>query len=74
MAAACYLLGQKHYPVPYPVKSLAGYLVLAIVLVLAALYVPITGTLWQHAFRLGLCLAFGLLVLVIEKPAFRSRF
>ncbi|MGV3590002.1 MAG: lipopolysaccharide biosynthesis protein [Adhaeribacter sp.] len=70
MALACYLLGQRYYPVPYPVLAITGYLLVAILLVLAALYVPIADTLWRHLYHLGLCAGFLLLVFLVEKPKF----
>jgi len=30
MTAACYFIGKKYYPVPYPIFSMIGYLVLAV--------------------------------------------
>lgn len=38
MAVACYLLGQKYYPVPYPVGQIAGILVLATALAYFGIY------------------------------------
>ena len=73
MAVACYILGQKYYPIPYPVGAIVGYLGLAILLALFALYTPITGFILQHLFRLGLCAAFVLLVLAVEKPWRRNK-
>jgi O-antigen/teichoic acid export membrane protein len=73
MAVASYLFGQKYYPVPYPVGAILGYLGLAVLLVLAALYTPITGFMAQHLFRLGLCAAFLLLVMAVEKPWQRNK-
>jgi O-antigen/teichoic acid export membrane protein len=40
MMAASYVWGQKHYPVPYPVKKLAGYL--TIVVILYVLHLSVT--------------------------------
>ena len=73
MALACYLLGQKYYPIPYPIGAISGYLGVAILLVLAALYVPVTDFIWRHIFHLGICVAFVLLVLLMEKPRFKTR-
>lgn len=40
MMVICYLWGQKHYPVPYPMKRLAVYTGLAIFLWIISLYLP----------------------------------
>jgi O-antigen/teichoic acid export membrane protein len=73
MAAACYLLGQKYYPIPYPVSPILGYLGLAIILVLVSLNTPVSGFIAQHLFRLGLSAAFVILVLVVEKPWIKNK-
>jgi len=70
MAAACYLLGQKYYPIPYPVGAILAYLGLAVGLVLLSAFVPITNTILRHIFHLGLCLAFLLVIWFVEKPRF----
>lgn len=48
MMVSSYQLGQKHYPVPYPVKKLAAYLVIVILLYLAHLGMNVIfpGRLW----------------------------
>jgi O-antigen/teichoic acid export membrane protein len=68
MAAACYFFGQKYYPVPYPVATLLFYLAVAIGLYFISAYVDLEALIWRHLFHLGLCGAFLLLVLVVEKP------
>lgn len=73
MASACYLLGNRYFPIPYPVAVLSGYLALAVGLVVVALSVPIGHDLLRHTFRIGLSLAFLAIVLVVEKPDFRSK-
>ena len=73
MALACYLIGQKYYPVPYPVGAIFGYLVVAVLLVLAALYIPVPDFMWRHVFHLALCAAFLLLVFLVEKPQLRIK-
>jgi O-antigen/teichoic acid export membrane protein len=73
MAVACYLLGQKYFPVPYPVGSMLFYLGVAIGLYFLSRYVPIGQAIWRHLFHLGLCGAFLLLVLVLEKPRLKFK-
>ena len=70
MAAVCYLLGQKYYPIPYPLVSILAYLGLAVGLVILAANIPVTDTILRHAFHLGLCLAFLLVIWIVEKPRF----
>ncbi len=62
MATACYLLGNKHYPIPYPVKSILAYIVFAGVLVLFARYTTIENFWLRHAYNLLLCAIFALVV------------
>ncbi|MDQ3291917.1 MAG: polysaccharide biosynthesis C-terminal domain-containing protein [Bacteroidota bacterium] len=68
MALACYLFGQKYYPIPYPVKTIAGYLVLAIGLIVIAKYINISDFILRHIFHLGLCGVYLLLIFILEKP------
>jgi len=70
MAAACYLLGQKYYPVPYPVTTILAYLGLAVALVFLGANVLITDVILRHTFHLGLCLAFLIVIWIVEKPRF----
>jgi O-antigen/teichoic acid export membrane protein len=71
MSLACYLLGNRYFPIPYPVAALSGYLALAIGLVVAAYAVPIADDLLRHAFRMGLSLLFLGIVVAVERPRFR---
>ena len=62
MMILSYYLGQKHYAVPYNLKSILGYLVLAIGLSIIAL-----NTYANYYINTGLLLVFLLLVLFLEK-------
>lgn len=62
MMILSYYLGQKHYAVPYNLKSILGYLVLAIGLSIIAL-----NTNTNYYLNTGLLLVFLLLVLFLEK-------
>lgn len=73
MALACYLLGNRYFPIPYPVAALSGYLALAIGLVVVALLVPITHDVLRHGFRIGISLLFPLIVLLLEWPRLRRK-
>ncbi|MCJ8165624.1 polysaccharide biosynthesis C-terminal domain-containing protein [Pontibacter sp. E15-1] len=70
MALASYLLGNRHYPIPYPVKTILGYIVLAIALVWLALEVEIDNFWLRHAYHLGTCVVFGAVVVLRERPRF----
>jgi O-antigen/teichoic acid export membrane protein len=35
MVAACYILGQKHYPIPYELREISAYLIFAGLMILA---------------------------------------
>lgn len=68
MALGCYALGQKYYPIPYPVGRMLLYLGLAIGLYLLSGQVSLDQGLWRHVFHLGLNGVFLLVVLAVEKP------
>ncbi|MBF9253515.1 polysaccharide biosynthesis C-terminal domain-containing protein [Pontibacter sp. 172403-2] len=70
MALVSYLLGNRHYPIPYPVKAILGYILFAVVLVWLALNVPVADFWLRHAFHLMLCLAFAAVVWLRERPRF----
>ena len=70
MALASYLLGNRHYPIPYPVKTIAGYIILSTALVWLALAVEIDNFWLRHAFHLAVSAAFPVVVLLRERPRF----
>lgn len=70
MALASYLLGNRHYPIPYPVKTIAAYILLAIALVWLALAVEIDNFWLRHAFHLALCAVFPAVVWLRERSRF----
>jgi O-antigen/teichoic acid export membrane protein len=43
MAASCYLLGQKYYPIPYKIKSELGWIALTMMLVYSVSYIAISN-------------------------------
>ncbi|NDK57124.1 oligosaccharide flippase family protein [Pontibacter fetidus] len=67
MALASYLLGNKHYPIPYPVKTMAGYILLAIGLVWVTIVIDIENWWVRHAFSLAVCVAFAAIVWLFER-------
>ncbi|WP_276498851.1 lipopolysaccharide biosynthesis protein [Pontibacter litorisediminis] len=67
MALASYVLGQRHYPIPYPVKSITAYILLAVGLVWLALGVDIEHFWLRHAYHLAICAAFLVIVWLRER-------
>ncbi|RIJ43135.1 lipopolysaccharide biosynthesis protein [Pontibacter oryzae] len=70
MALASYLLGNKHYPIPYPVKTIMGYVLLATGLVWLAFAFEVEGFWLRHVYHLALCAAFAIVVWVRERAGF----
>jgi hypothetical protein len=66
MAAICWWLGNRHFPVPYPIFRLGLWLALAIGLVAVSWYTPVAGYWLRHLFHLVLCAAFAGLVYLVE--------
>ena len=53
-----YFVGQKKFPIRYPLKSIGGYALLAAVLYVAGLYLPIDNMVLRLAWRTLLLLVF----------------
>ncbi|MDX5421532.1 MAG: polysaccharide biosynthesis C-terminal domain-containing protein [Hymenobacteraceae bacterium] len=70
MAVVSYLLGNRHYPIPYPTKTIAGYVLLAVGLVWVALQAEIEDFWVRHAFHLAVCAVFPIVVWLRERPRF----
>jgi O-antigen/teichoic acid export membrane protein len=72
MMIASYKLGQKHYPVPYPWKKLAAYVIICVLLFffhqLFRKFSP--GIWWTHAFALTEIIGFGIFLLKVERKEF----
>ncbi|GAA4014158.1 polysaccharide biosynthesis C-terminal domain-containing protein [Hymenobacter fastidiosus] len=68
MAAVCWYLGNKHYPIPYPMARLSLWLALAIGIVAVGWYTPVADYWLRHAFHLGLCTGFAGLIFLVERP------
>ena len=54
----CYLLGQKFYPIAYPIRKLASYFLLALGLYFIIKYLPIADLGWRLAANTAILLAF----------------
>ncbi|AII51503.1 polysaccharide biosynthesis C-terminal domain-containing protein [Hymenobacter sp. APR13] len=68
MAAVCWWLGERHFPVPYPVARLLGWLALASGVVALGWFVPVSGYWLRQGWHLALCAGFVGLIVLIEKP------
>ncbi|MBF8963478.1 oligosaccharide flippase family protein [Pontibacter sp. FD36] len=73
MALATYMLGNVHYPIPYPVKTILGYILFATALVLAAFLLPIKNFWLRHAYHLSLSVVFLVVVWLRERAYFLSK-
>lgn len=73
MALASYILGNVHYPIPYPVKTILGYVLFASALVVAALFVPIEDFWLRHAYHLAICGVFLAVVWFRERAYFLTK-
>ncbi len=67
MMAMCYFLGEKHYPVPYDVRSAAGYIIGAGLLIWACWQFPIANLWVAVPVHMGLFGLFILAVLLVER-------
>lgn len=68
MAVVCGWLGNRHYPIPYPVARLASWLLLAVGIVVVAWFTPVADFWLRHAFHLVLCAGFLGLIYLVERP------
>ena len=70
MLALCYFLGEKHYPVPYNVRSAVGYVVGAGLLIYVSWLFPIANLWVSVPVHLTLFSLFLVVVLLIERDTF----
>ena len=68
MAGLCWRLGERHFPVPYPVGRLGGWLGLAVALVALGWCVPMAAGWPRHAWHVGLSGAFVVVLYLVERP------
>ena len=54
MLILSYTIGHKRYPVPYPLRKIAGYIILTAVLFAVGMYAPIDTALWRIVCRTAL--------------------
>jgi O-antigen/teichoic acid export membrane protein len=72
MVIGCYVLGERHYPVPYPLKRLLCYLIVSMLLIMVSTYLSLDPVWLKVLAQGGLCLAFAALVYGLEKDTFLS--
>jgi O-antigen/teichoic acid export membrane protein len=72
MAVVCYVIGQKYFPVPYPLKAIFGYLLLATGLIWLAHAWELDNFWVRQVYHLALCAVFVAVVWVVEKPMLRA--
>ena len=68
MAVVCWWLGERHFPVPYPVARLGVWLTVAVGAVALGWLVEIDHFWWRHAWHAALCAGFVGLLALVEKP------
>jgi O-antigen/teichoic acid export membrane protein len=72
MMVVSYFWGRKHYPVPYELKRIGFYFLVAMVLFAAGTLVPVGSYLGSMVFRLVLFLAFLGVVVLFEPQVIKS--
>ncbi|MFD1467329.1 polysaccharide biosynthesis C-terminal domain-containing protein [Hymenobacter caeli] len=72
MAVLCWRLGERHFPVPYPVARLGLWLWLAVALVALGWWVPVAGWGARHAWHLALSGAFVGALWLVEGRRLRA--
>jgi O-antigen/teichoic acid export membrane protein len=68
MAVLCWRLGERHFPVPYPMLRLGLWLLLATLLVAVGWQVQVADWWLRHAWHIGLTLAFLAALYLVERP------
>ncbi|WP_423129850.1 lipopolysaccharide biosynthesis protein [Gaoshiqia sp. Z1-71] len=70
--ALCYVYGQKHFPVDYPVKRISFYFILALGLYFLALLLPLESSRGSYLLNAVLLFVFLLTVYLLENKEFRK--
>ena len=63
-----YFVGQKKYPIKYDLKAIGSYVLLAVVLCVAAEYIPIENIFLRMSFRTVLLLMFIAYIVKHDMP------
>jgi O-antigen/teichoic acid export membrane protein len=72
MAVACYLLGQKYFPVPYQIAQGLGYIIATVVLVYVVQAVTIPNQWLATSFHTIVVIVFIAVVYLIERKSLRQ--
>jgi O-antigen/teichoic acid export membrane protein len=67
MAAMCYYYGQKHYPIPYELKTILIYLIGAGIIIFINSRINISNIWISIAFRMTICLIFFTMIAINER-------
>jgi len=68
MAVLCWRLGERHFPVPYPMLRLGLWLLLATLLVAVGWQVEVADWWLRHTWHMGLTVLFLAALYVVERP------
>jgi len=68
MAIACYIIGKKHYPIPYNFRKLIPYFIVTLVMVFLSMYYHYTNFMIDSIIRVVLSVIVVAIVIIIEKP------
>ena len=73
MTIACYIIGKKHFPVPYRFLPLLGYAIFFIAIVVASFYIQFHNSVLDVTFNLSVPLVMlGLVYLIERRKIFMS--
>ncbi|MBP3353569.1 MAG: polysaccharide biosynthesis protein [Bacteroidales bacterium] len=70
MMLASYFIGQHYFPIKYPIKEIALYTLLAVVLYVAGMYAPIENNILKYTLRTILLLVY---LVAVAKPLLKGR-
>lgn len=73
MTVACYLLGQRYYPIPYGLAKSFGYIVATVAVVYGVNSIDIENGWVASAFHFSVCLAYVAIVFLIERKHLAGR-
>lgn len=68
MAVLCWRLGERHFPVPYPMLRLGLWLLLATLIVAVGWQMQVADWWLRHAWHLGLTMLFLAALYTVERP------
>lgn len=72
MAVACYLIGQKYYPIPYNITRGLAYILLAFFLVVLSKQITTSSQSMATVFHIVLMLVFAIVAYLVERKKFKN--